>query len=70
MTCEQCHALMIERLPAREKQDSDKEQAVCWNAHSAAIQNISRSSLPFGEDWQLSSIRMNTMYRVSTNPFS
>jgi ssDNA-binding Zn-finger/Zn-ribbon topoisomerase 1 len=28
MTCEQCHALMIERLPARENQDSDKEQAV------------------------------------------
>ena len=28
MTCEQCHALMIERLPARENQDSDKEQAI------------------------------------------
>jgi RNase P subunit RPR2 len=28
MTCEQCHALMIERLPARENEDSNKEQAV------------------------------------------
>ena len=28
MTCEQCHAFMIERLPAREDQDSDKEQAI------------------------------------------
>ena len=28
MMCEECHALMIERLPARESEDSDKEQAV------------------------------------------
>ena len=28
MTCEQCHAFMIERLPAREDQESDKEQAI------------------------------------------
>ena len=28
MMCEECHALMIERLPARESEDSDKEQAI------------------------------------------
>lgn len=28
MMCEECHALMIERLPARENEDSNKEEAV------------------------------------------
>ena len=28
MTCEQCHDLMIERPPAREEKNPDKEQAV------------------------------------------
>jgi RNase P subunit RPR2 len=28
MRCEQCHALMIERPPIRQKKDADKEQAI------------------------------------------
>ncbi len=56
MTCEQCHALMIERLPARENKILTKSRRWCWSAHSAAIQSISRSLPPFGEDWRLSSI--------------
>jgi RNase P subunit RPR2 len=30
MICEQCHVLMIEKLPSRQMEDADKEQAIVF----------------------------------------
>jgi RNase P subunit RPR2 len=30
MVCEQCHIPMVERPPAREREDADEKRAILW----------------------------------------